>query len=211
MIRALAEPRRRAWRVASLAACAGMALLLLAGCSSRPPARPNSLCEIFAEKPSWHRAAHAAQRRWGTPVPVIMAFVHRESSFQANAKPPRGRLLWVIPWRRPSSAYGYAQATNETWADYLADRGGWFRNRNDFADAVDFIGWYNYHSTRELRLRKDDAYHLYLAYYNGRGGYRSGRWKRSAKIKGYADIVARRAASYREQHARCAKPPRRFF
>ena len=140
-----------------------------------------------------------------------MAFVHRESSFRANAKPPRGKLLWVIPWRRPSTAYGYAQATNETWADYLRDRGGWFRNRNDFSDAVDFIGWYNRHSVRELGIKRDDAYHLYLAYYNGRTGYRRGGWKHSAQIKGLASKVASRAQTYRTQQARCPKPPRRLF
>ena len=33
---------------------------LLAGltaCSTRPPAQPENLCQIFREKPEWHKAA----------------------------------------------------------------------------------------------------------------------------------------------------------
>ena len=94
------------------------------------------------------------EREWGLPIPVGMAFVHRESSYVADAKPPRGRLLWVIPWRRPSSAYGYAQATDEAWSDYRKATSRWMVDRDDFSDALDFIGWYNDRSARTLRLSK---------------------------------------------------------
>ncbi len=189
----------------------GVITLLLGGCSAPPPAAPDELCRIFAERQAWYRAAWRAQKTWGTPVAVTMAFVHRESSYRANAKPPRGKLLWIIPWRRPSTAYGYAQATNETWQDYLRTRGGWFRNRSDFGDAVDFIGWYNNLSRQQLGLSKDDAYSLYLAYYHGRGGYRRGAYKTDPHSKSYAAIVARRAARYQAQQAKCPRPPSRFF
>jgi hypothetical protein len=192
----------------------GCLLLLggtLVGCSTPPPRAPDELCQIFAQHPSWYRAAWAAQKKWGTSVAVTMAFVHRESSYRANAKPPRTKLLWIVPWRRPSTAYGYAQATNETWEDYLRLRGGWFRNRNDFADAVDFIGWYNHLSRRELGLASNDAYSLYLAYYHGRGGYRRGAHKRNADSPGFAAKVAARAAQYSGQQAKCPKPPARFW
>ena len=90
-------------------------------------------------------------------------------------------------------------------------RGGWFRNRNDFADAVDFIGWYNHLSRRELGLAANDARNLYLAYYHGRGGYKRGAHKRDAHSPGYAAKVAARAAQYRAQQAKCPKPPSRFW
>jgi len=181
------------------------------GCRATPPANPDELCKIFAERPGWYRAAWKAQQRWGTPVAVTMAFVHRESSFRANAKPPRRKFLWVLPGRRLSSAYGYAQATNETWQDYLQDRGGWFRNRNDFRDAVDFIGWYNRLSQRELGIAAADAKRLYLAYYHGRGGYRRGVYRGDKLSAQYAAKVAQRAARYTRQQRKCAKPPSRFF
>ena len=93
-------------------------LLALAGCATKPPANPDNLCEIFREKPKWHEAALKMQQRWGAPVQVPMAMMYQESSFKHDALPPRYYFLGFIPWGRVSSAYGYAQAKDETWADY---------------------------------------------------------------------------------------------
>ncbi|MBH3956766.1 hypothetical protein I5R29_29880, partial [Pseudomonas aeruginosa] len=92
-------------------------LLALAGCATKPPANPDNLCEIFREKPKWHEAALKMQQRWGAPVQVPMAMMYQESSFKHDALPPRYYFLGFIPWGRVSSAYGYAQAKDETWAD----------------------------------------------------------------------------------------------
>ena len=54
----------------------------------------------------------------------------------------------VSSWGRVSSAYGYAQAKDETWADYKREAGGWGASRDDFADALDFMGWYIQKSQR---------------------------------------------------------------
>ena len=189
---------------------AACVVALVPGCVSAPPAEPDQLCAIFAEKPGWHRSAHRMYKKWGVPVPVAMAFVHRESAYQAKAKPPRGKLLWVIPWRRPSSAYGYAQATDPAWREYLADAGGWFADRDDFADAMDFIGWYNHRSSRDLKIGKADAYRLYVAYYMGPAGYRSGRWQKNSTVRRFASTVSDRAARYTAQYQRCSRPPSRF-
>ncbi len=188
-----------------------LVVLALSACTSAPPRQPDDICRIFDEKRSWYRAALETEREWGLPIPVGMAFVHRESSYVADAKPPRGRLLWVIPWRRPSSAYGYAQATDEAWSDYRKATSRWMVDRDDFDDALDFIGWYNDRSARKLRLSKQDAYHLYLAYYSGISGYASGRWRSDARVKGYASKVARRAQRYSAQFSTCKKRLSRGF
>ena len=106
-----------------------LAALLLTACSSAPPDAPDDICAVFEERPGWYDDVRDAQDAWGLPIHVGMAFVHRESSYVSDARPPRETLLWVIPWLRPSSAYGYAQATREAWQDYrdatgrlLADR-----------------------------------------------------------------------------------------
>jgi hypothetical protein len=52
-----------------------------------------------------------------------MSFVYQESSFQSDAKPDRTKLLWVIPWKRKSTAVGYSQALNMTWEDYKDETG----------------------------------------------------------------------------------------
>lgn len=180
-----------------------VALLLIGGCSTRPPRAPDDICAVFEEKPGWYHDARDAERAWGLPVHVSMAFVHRESSYVSDARPPRGRLLWVIPWRRPSSAYGYAQATNEAWTDYRRDTRRILADRDDFEDAMDFIGWYNHRSARQLGIPLSDAYHLYLAYYEGPTGYRRGAWRGKPTVQGYARKVADKAARYHSQLSRC--------
>lgn len=188
------------WRVVLPLLAAGV---VLAGCSSAPPRQPDDLCAVFEERPGWYHDARDAERTWGVPVHVSMAFVHRESSYVSDARPPRGRLLWVIPWRRPSSAYGYAQATNEAWTDYRRDTRSLLADRDDFDDAVDFIGWYNDRSARQLGIARDDAYRLYLAYHEGPTGYRRGSWRNKPTVLGYARKVSDKAARYRSQLARC--------
>lgn len=177
--------------------------LVLAGCATSPPQNPDDLCAIFVEKPHWYKAARRAERKWGLPIAMGPAFIHRESSYESDAKPARGKLLWVIPWRRPSSAYGYAQATDEAWEDYRKESKAWFVERDDFADALDFIGWYNQRSHRRLGIDKTNAYHLYLAYYEGPSGYATGNWKRNATVQRYAGIVGDRFARYGSQLTRC--------
>jgi hypothetical protein len=72
-----------------------------------------------------------------------MAFIYQESGFRARAKPARSKLLWVLPGPRLSSAYGYAQAVDSTWNDYMLQSGNWDARRDRFADAIDFVGWYH--------------------------------------------------------------------
>ncbi len=182
-----------------LAACLA---LFAAGCSTTPPDNQGNLCSVFEQYPDWYDYARASESEWGTPVPVQMAFVHRESSYRSHARPPR-KWLWFIPWGRQTSAKGYAQALDGTWEEYEDERGGLFRSRSDMEDALDFIGWYNRKSHRQLGLAYTDAYSLYLAYHEGRGGYRSGKWKNKQGVKAAARKVARMAKRYTSQLAKC--------
>ena len=176
--------------------------LFATGCSTAPPDNQGNLCSVFEQYPDWYDYARASESEWGTPVPVQMAFVHRESSYRSHARPPR-KWLWFIPWGRQTSAKGYAQALDGTWDEYEDERGGLFRSRSDMEDALDFIGWYNRKSHRQLGLAYTDAYSLYLAYHEGRGGYRSGKWKNKQGVKAAARKVARTAKRYTSQLAKC--------
>ena len=109
MISALSATTAAYLRAAFLAA----ALLALSGCATAPPRNSQSICQVFDEYPSWYRDARAAQKRWGTPVNVLMAFVRRESDFREKDRPDRPHFLF-IPLPRKSSAYGYAQAQDPT-------------------------------------------------------------------------------------------------
>ena len=182
-----------------------MVLLFVKGCASQPPARQDNLCSIFQEHPKWFKAAAKSERRWGVPIAVQMAFVQRESSFVSRARPPRKKLLGVVPWKRPSSAYGYAQATNGTWDAYKRATRSVLADRNKFSDAVDFIGWYNTVSHKKLGIAKSNAEQLYLAYHEGQGGYARGSYRKKPKVQRYARTVAARAAQYQTQLSGCRK------
>ena len=190
-----------------------LSLFLITACaSSSPPVSTSDVCKIFKEKRSWYKAAKKNEDRWDIPVSVTMAIIKQESSFIAAAKPGRTKLLGFIPWKRESSAKGYAQAIDGTWELYLKDRGGWFKSRNDFDDAVDFIGWYNSKSVKQLKIEKHNARALYLAYHEGRGGYRRGSHRTKPWLLVVADKVQRQSDRYNLQYQKCKKKlGRRFF
>lgn len=131
-----------------------------------------NICNLFEARYSWYRAARASEQRWGTPMHVQMSIVAQESSFIFNARPPRTRLMGVIPWKRPTNAYGFAQALDDTWLWYLKDTGRDYASRDEFADAIDFVGWYTHKSNRIAGISKWDPYNQYLAYHEGQTGWR---------------------------------------
>jgi hypothetical protein len=180
-------------------------LLVLAGCASTPirPANPENICSIFRDKPDWRRAAQKASDKWGIPVQVPIAMMYQESSFRADAQPPRYYFLGLIPWGRVSSAYGYAQAKDETWDDYKHEAGGWFSSRDDFDDSMDFMGWYMTKSQRLAGVSKSDAYGQYLSYHEGWSGYRSRSYEGKAWLMRVASIVQARADRFAGQLRTC--------
>lgn len=180
-----------------------MVLLALVGCSTAQPRNINNVCAIFDEYHDWYSAAKDVKKRYRVPIAVSMAFIHQESKFIADNRPPRRWILGIIPWTRPSTAYGYAQALDSTWEAYLADTGQWFASRDDFEDAVDFVGWYNAATIRRARVKPHDAYRLYLAYHEGVGGFMRGSFSRKPWLKKVARKVSGRAKRYQSQLVRC--------
>lgn len=176
---------------------------VLTGCASYPPSDVNNLCSIYRQYPSWYSAAKDVEKRWKVPVVVQMAIIHQESKFDASARPPRRKLLFIIPWKRPSSAYGYAQALRSTWTDYKHKNGGIFSSRGDFADGVDFIGWYANEAYRKAGISRSDTYNLYLAYHEGVGGYQRKTYLQKPWLLAVARKVQAKAGLYRMQLDRC--------
>jgi hypothetical protein len=174
------------------------------GCAS-PPDHPGDACSIFSEKRSWYRAAKRSYGKWGVPEAVQLAVIYKESSFRHDAKPPRTRFLWIFPGPRPSSAYGYGQALDGTWAVYQRRTGNHGADRDDFGDVVDFIGWYGDQIHRRTGIAKDDAYRLYLAYHEGPGGYSRGTHRSKKWLLGAARKVDARAHLYQVQLGSCRK------
>lgn len=151
---------------------AALCVLLGAGCVTAPPENIENICAIFEDRSRWYKAARESEDRWGTPVHVQMAIIHQESTFEFAAKPPRRKLLGFIPWKRPSNAYGYAQALKSTWRRYRDETGRRFADRDNFADAIDFVGWYTDMAQDTAGISKWDPYNQYLAYHEGPAGWR---------------------------------------
>ncbi|CAM2893541.1 transcriptional regulator [Legionella steigerwaltii] len=179
--------------------------VVLTACVSHPPADVNNLCNIFRQYPKWYRDAKDVERRWRVPIPVQMAIIHQESKFNARARPPRQKLFCIIPWKRPSSAYGYTQALHGTWNHYKQSCGGWFASRDDFGDGVDFIGWYANEAYKRARVPRTDAYSLYLAYHEGIGGYLRKTYLRKSWLIPVARKVKARSQLYAMQLNSCKK------
>ncbi len=177
--------------------------LLLAGCATSPPDDPGNICSVFQEKGDWYEEAAEARDEWGSPIPVMMAIMHQESRFHAKARPPRKKILGFIPGPRPSDAYGYSQAKNSTWKEYERSAGRYGADRDDFGDAIDFIGWYNFQSHRRSGISRNDTYRLYLAYHEGHGGYNRGSYRRKAWLDDVARKVQRRADTFQVQLSSC--------
>ena len=181
-----------------------MVMLVLSGCATSPPSNQNDICAIFREKPDWYEAALDMNKEWGTPIQIAMAIIKQESSFHHDAKPPKDYLLGFIPWGRVSSAYGYAQAQDPAWDDFqnATDNGG---SRNDFEDAMMFVGWYTRETHRILGVSMWDTYHQYLAYHEGRGGLKSHSYRSKPSVMRVARKVERQAKTYGWQLKKCRK------
>jgi len=181
---------------------------LLAGCASKP-SHTNNACAILDQKSglfvNWGRAAKSAERDWGVPMPIILATINVESGFQHNARPPRKKVLGIIPGKRQSSAFGYAQALDGTWDEYRRDSGRLAARRSNFSDAAGFIGWYHYQSMRKNGVSANDAYNLYLNYYLGHAGYAKGSGHNNAIATRGAQKMQQLASQYDSQLRQCGR------
>ena len=170
--------------------------------STSRPENPEDLCAIFQEKSDWYEATLDMTKKWGTPPQVPMAMMYQESSFRYDAQPPM-RYFLFIPLGRPSSAYGFAQAKDETWADYQRETGNRWADRDDFADAIDFMGWYSYKTSRVNKIAPSDAYNQYLNYHEGWGGFRRGTQNSKRWLLKTSRVVEARAKRYAVQFKQC--------
>ena len=74
-------------------------------------------------------------------------------------------FLGIIPLGRESSAFGYAQALDGTWADYKKATGRSIARRSSIRDSADFMGWYMTKTRKLTGVSLSDAKNQYLAYH----------------------------------------------
>ena len=179
-----------------------LALIFLSSCTSVPKNTKNS-CLIFSEKYLWYKHVKKVEQKWGTPIYIQLAIIKMESNFDWLAKPARKKIFKIIPYKRPSSSFGYSQAVKGTWEQYKKETGNNFATRARFKDSVDFIGWYTNKSESILKISKNDPFKQYLAYHEGWGNYK--HYKKNKKVIGLAKKVEKQSDIYKKQLLNCRK------
>jgi len=175
-------------------------LFLFSACSSIPKNTSDS-CKIFDERYLWYKHSKKVKEKWGTPIHIQLAIIKMESDFDWLAKPPRQKLFKVIPFKRPSSSFGYSQAVKGTWEQYKNETGNKLATRARFKDSVDFIGWYTNKTNSILNIPLQDAFKQYIAYHEGWGNYKY--YKKNKKVIGLAKKVENQSKIYRRQFSKC--------
>jgi hypothetical protein len=178
--------------------------LMLSGCFSTPAVKVGNICNLMDEEVSWYRAIKASEKKYGAPAHVQLAIIYQESNFASDAKPPREKLFGVVPWFRPTTAYGFAQAVDDTWEWYKLKTGNKDADRDDFDDAADFVGWYMAQSSKRSGVAMSDAYNQYLAYHEGHGGFDRKSYKKKPWLIKIAKKVDGNAKRYKRQLKQCA-------
>ena len=173
-------------------------------CSSIPK-YPENACKIFSENYLWYKSAKKSSQTYGAPIHIILAFVNKESGFNRWAKPKRAKLFKVIPYKRPSSSFGYSQAVKKTWEMYKAETDNPLALRARFKDSVMFIGWYMSKTNKINRIPLSDSYRQYLNYYLGWGNYAKKAYKTDKKAIIFAKSVEKQSKIYKSQLIECQK------
>jgi len=171
-------------------------------CSSIPKNTADG-CSIFSERYLWYKHAKKAEQKWGTPIYLQLAFIKMESDFDWLARPERLKIFKVIPYRRPSSSFGYSQAVKGTWKQYKEETNNKLATRTRFKDSVDFIGWYTNKTEKLLKISKKDAFRQYIAYHEGWGNYK--KYKEKPKVILLAKKVQQQSDKYKSQLNKCSK------
>ena len=173
---------------------------LLTACSSIPNNTANS-CSIFDQRYLWYKHTKQVEKKWGTPIHIQLAIIKMESDFDWLAKPARQKIFKVIPYKRPSSSFGYSQAVKGTWEQYKKETGNNLATRVRFKDSVDFIGWYTNKTETILKISKKDAFKRYIAYHEGWGNFKY--YKKNKKVIGLANKVKKQSEIYKKQLIKC--------
>ncbi len=163
----------------------------------------NNACEMLKENHDWLIATNNSYQKWGTPISVQLSFVYHESSFVHDARPFKKDSRYPFGKKYLSTALGFSQALNGTWGDYLKETTIKNPDRTNFGHSVDFIGWYNKKSFKSLSIKPSDAYNLYLAYHEGRGGWKKGYHLKQPWLMNYAKSVQKKANEYSSQINKC--------
>ena len=172
-----------------------VAPLLIASALAAHPEGQNwrgerDICAILGAHEQWVGDTLRASRRWQVQPALLLAIIYHESRFNSEARNPK------------SSSYSYSQAIDNTWKRYLSStRASSLARRDNFRDAIDFVGWYVATIRNSLGLRTPEA--IYLAYHEGEQGFRRKTYLRKFWLWGVADEVAATTLLFQKQWHSC--------
>jgi hypothetical protein len=178
--------------------------LFIASCSSIPK-YPQNACKIFGENYLWYKSIKKSSNTYKAPIHIILAFVNKESGFNRWAKPKRTKLFKIIPYKRPSTSFGYSQAVNKTWELYKTETDNPLALRSSFKNSVMFIGWYINKTHKINNIPLNDPYRQYLNYYLGWGNYAKQKYKTDKNSIIFAKKVEKQSKIYKNQLQECQK------
>ena len=179
-------------------------IFFLISCSSVPK-YPSNACKIFEEKYFYLKHTRAASKKWGVPISSILAVINMESGFKRFAKPKRTKIFKIIPYRRPSSSFGFSQAIKSSWELYKKENNKPFSLRSNYKHSTDFVAWFFYKSNQINNIPLNDIKKLYLSYYLGWGNYKNKTYRTDQKAILLAKKVQQQADKYRLQLKKCQK------
>ena len=176
--------------------------LFLASCSYVPK-YPQNACKIFSEKYTYLKYSRAASKKWNVPISSILAVINKESGFRRFAKPKRTKLFKIIPYRRPSSSFGFSQAINKTWELYKKENNKPTALRISYRSSSDFVGWYFWKANKINKVSLSNTRDLYLNYYLGFSAYKNKAYRTDKKAIIFAMSVEKHAKVYKNQLREC--------
>jgi len=174
----------------------------LASCSSIPK-YPANACKIFGQNYLWYKHSKKSSEEYGVPIHIILAFINKESGFNRWAKPQRTKLFKIIPYKRPSSSFGYSQAVKKTWELYKTETDNPLALRTRFLDSAMFVGWYISKTNKINKIPLNDSYRQYLNYYLGWGSYAKKVYKTDKNAILFAKKVEKQSNIYKKQLQQC--------
>jgi len=191
-------------RLENLLVSISLIFIFTIACTSVKEINTSNSCIIFDEKKNWYKSTKQSYEKWGVPISLQLAIINQESSFKQFAKPKRKRFLGLIPGKRTSSAFGYAQVTNPTWNWYKSRTNNSNVSRANFKDVTYFIGWYTSQTKKMLGISMNDYYNQYLAYHEGHRGWKNKSFNSKKWLLNVAKKVETKANMYNSQLKQCA-------
>ena len=174
----------------------------LVSCSSVPK-YPQNACKIFGEKYFYLKHTRAASKKWGVPISTILAVINKESGFRRFAKPPRYKIFKIVPYRRPSSSFGFSQAITSSWDLYKKENNKPLALRISYRSASDFVAWYLWKANKINNVSLKNTRDLYLNYYLGFSAYKNKAYRTDKKALIFAKGVEKQAKIYKNQLQEC--------